>query len=249
MGVACNRPSLLGDAVDLEIAPLVGPEIISGSTRLKGGTATKMVLNMISTGTMVRIGKTLGNWMVDLHPSNEKLRIRSRRILRDLVGVDDDRAAQILAACGGHLKRCARSGTDRHQSRRCRSSFGCAPWPGAGGGHGRRWKRSAMTGSESQSAVQLLGVDGGGTATEAGWPRPEGKCLVGEPRDRRTPRPLDRKQPAGQSINRSRPRFSVRGSMAPLLMWFASAWPVSTDPTIGSSSPAGPTKHGGVGDW
>ena len=105
VGVACNRPSLLGDAVDLEIAPLVGPEIISGSTRLKGGTATKMVLNMISTGTMVRIGKTLGNWMVDLHPSNEKLRIRSRRILRDLVGVDDDRAAQILAACGGQLKR------------------------------------------------------------------------------------------------------------------------------------------------
>ena len=105
VGVACNRPSLLGDAVDLEIAPLVGPEIISGSTRLKGGTATKMVLNMISTGTMVRIGKTLGNWMVDLYPSNEKLRIRSRRILRDLVGVDDDRAAQILAACGGHLKR------------------------------------------------------------------------------------------------------------------------------------------------
>jgi N-acetylmuramic acid 6-phosphate etherase len=105
VGVACNRPSLLGDAVDLEIAPSVGPEIISGSTRLKGGTATKMVLNMISTGAMVRIGKTLGNWMVDLHPSNEKLRIRSRRILRDLVGVDDDRAAQILAACGGHLKR------------------------------------------------------------------------------------------------------------------------------------------------
>jgi N-acetylmuramic acid 6-phosphate etherase len=105
VGVACNRPSLLGEAVDLEIAPLVGPEIISGSTRLKGGTATKMVLNMISTGAMVRIGKTLGNWMVDLLPSNEKLRIRSRRILRDLVGVDDDRAAQILARCGGHLKR------------------------------------------------------------------------------------------------------------------------------------------------
>jgi N-acetylmuramic acid 6-phosphate etherase len=105
IGVACNRPSLIGKAVDLEIAPLVGPEIISGSTRLKGGTATKMILNMISTGAMVRIGKTLGNWMVDLHPSNEKLRIRSRRILRELVGLDDDRAAQILARCGGHLKR------------------------------------------------------------------------------------------------------------------------------------------------
>ena len=105
VGIACNRPSPIGQAVDLEIAPLVGPEIISGSTRLKGGTATKMILNMISTGAMVRIGKTLGNWMVDLQPSNEKLRIRSRRILRDLAGVDDDRAAQILMQCEGRLKR------------------------------------------------------------------------------------------------------------------------------------------------
>ena len=66
--------------------PLVGAEVIAGSTRLKAGTATKMVLNMISTGAMVRIGKTLGNRMVDLMPSNEKLRIRSRRILRELTG-------------------------------------------------------------------------------------------------------------------------------------------------------------------
>ena len=89
IGLACNRPSLLGSEVDLEIAPLVGAEIIAGSTRLKAGTATKMILNMISTGAMVRIGKTLGNRMVDLMPSNEKLRIRSRRILRELAGVDD----------------------------------------------------------------------------------------------------------------------------------------------------------------
>jgi N-acetylmuramic acid 6-phosphate etherase len=104
IGLACNRPSLLGTEVDLEIAPLVGPEVISGSTRLKAGTATKMVLNMISTGAMVRIGKTLGNRMVDLQPSNEKLRIRSRRILRELTGVDDAHAAQILAQCKGRLK-------------------------------------------------------------------------------------------------------------------------------------------------
>jgi N-acetylmuramic acid 6-phosphate etherase len=105
VGLACNRPSLLGAEVDLEIAPLVGAEIISGSTRLKAGTATKMILNMISTGAMVRIGKTLGNRMVDLKPSNEKLRIRSRRILRELAGVDDALAAQILLRCEGHLKR------------------------------------------------------------------------------------------------------------------------------------------------
>jgi N-acetylmuramic acid 6-phosphate etherase len=105
VGLSCNRPSLLGAEVDLEIAPLVGAEIISGSTRLKAGTATKMVLNMISTGTMVRIGKTLGNRMIDLQLLNEKLRIRSRRILRELAGVDDAQASQILTQCGGHLKR------------------------------------------------------------------------------------------------------------------------------------------------
>jgi N-acetylmuramic acid 6-phosphate etherase len=71
---------------------------------LKAGTATKMILNMISTGAMVRIGKTLGNRMVDLQPSNEKLRIRTRRILRELAGIDDQRAIQILAQCDGRLK-------------------------------------------------------------------------------------------------------------------------------------------------
>ena len=104
VGLTCNRPSLLGEEVDLEIAPLVGAEVISGSTRLKAGTATKMILNMISTGAMVQIGKTLGNRMVDLQPTNEKLRIRSRRILRELAGVDDALARDILARCGGRLK-------------------------------------------------------------------------------------------------------------------------------------------------
>jgi N-acetylmuramic acid 6-phosphate etherase len=104
VGVACNRPSLLDAEVDLAIAPLVGAEVVSGSTRMKAGTATKMVLNMISTGAMVRIGKTLGNRMVDLKPSNEKLRIRSRRMLRELAGVDDGLARQILARCQGDLK-------------------------------------------------------------------------------------------------------------------------------------------------
>lgn len=104
VGIACNRPSRLGEAVDVEIAPLVGPEVISGSTRLKAGTATKMVLNMITTGAMVLIGKTFGNRMIDLQPSNEKLRIRTRRILRELGGVDDDRARELLAEAGGRLK-------------------------------------------------------------------------------------------------------------------------------------------------
>jgi N-acetylmuramic acid 6-phosphate etherase len=104
VGIACNRPSLLGELVDLEIAPLVGPEIVAGSTRLKAGTATKMILNMITTGAMIRIGKTLGNRMIDLYPSNEKLRLRSRRMLRELAGVDDARAAELLGQAGGRLK-------------------------------------------------------------------------------------------------------------------------------------------------
>jgi N-acetylmuramic acid 6-phosphate etherase len=104
VGIACNRPSLLGREVDIEIAPLVGSEIIAGSTRLKAGTATKMILNMISTGAMVLIGKTLGNRMIDLQPANEKLRIRSRRILRELSGLDDHRANEVLASCNGRLK-------------------------------------------------------------------------------------------------------------------------------------------------
>jgi N-acetylmuramic acid 6-phosphate etherase len=105
IGLACNRPSQLGECVDLEIAPLVGPEVVAGSTRLKSGTATKMILNMITTGAMVRIGKTFGNRMIDLQPTNEKLRIRTRRILRELAGIDDDRAAELLRLCGGNLKR------------------------------------------------------------------------------------------------------------------------------------------------
>ena len=79
--------------------------MIAGSTRLKAGTATKMVLNMISTGAMVRIGKTLGNRMIDLKPTNQKLKIRSRRILRELTGVDNETAVATLHRCEGSLKR------------------------------------------------------------------------------------------------------------------------------------------------
>jgi N-acetylmuramic acid 6-phosphate etherase len=104
VGIACNRPSLLGPLVDLEIAPLVGPEIVAGSTRLKAGTATKMILNMITTGAMIRIGKTLGDRMIDLRPTNEKLRLRSRRILRELAGIDESRAIRLLEQAEGQLK-------------------------------------------------------------------------------------------------------------------------------------------------
>lgn len=104
VGLVCNQPSQLDDEVDVVIATLVGPEVVAGSTRLKAGTATKMVLNMITTGAMIRIGKTFGNRMIDLQPTNQKLRIRSRRILRELLGIDDDRSAELLAATQGRLK-------------------------------------------------------------------------------------------------------------------------------------------------
>ncbi len=104
VGLACNRPSLLEDVADHMITPLVGPEVIAGSTRLKSGTATKLVLNTITTGAMVLIGKTFGNRMIDLMPTNEKLRIRTRRILRELAGLDDATATDTLRQCGGRLK-------------------------------------------------------------------------------------------------------------------------------------------------
>jgi N-acetylmuramic acid 6-phosphate etherase len=94
----------MDEHVDLMIAPVVGPEVLSGSTRMKAGTATKLILNMITTGAMIRTGKTYGNRMVDLKPLNEKLKIRSRRILRDIAGIDDETAAKILEQSAGHLK-------------------------------------------------------------------------------------------------------------------------------------------------
>jgi N-acetylmuramic acid 6-phosphate etherase len=103
-GLANNRPCELEGACEVLIAPVVGPELISGSTRLKAGTAQKLVLNMISTLAMVRCGKTYGNLMVDLQPSNEKLRHRARRLVAMTVGCSPEDAARLLAAAGGQMK-------------------------------------------------------------------------------------------------------------------------------------------------
>lgn len=99
-GVTCSHPSPLSDAVDTVIAPLVGPEVIAGSTRMKAGTAQKLVLNSISTTVMVRLGKTYGNLMVDLQPLNEKLRRRSVSILAAISGMPPEAAAAALAEAG-----------------------------------------------------------------------------------------------------------------------------------------------------
>jgi N-acetylmuramic acid 6-phosphate etherase len=91
-------------AADIAIAVVTGPEVIAGSTRMKAGTAQKLVLNMLSTGTMIRLGKVYGNLMVDVQVKNEKLLQRARRIVAHVAGVDEARAADLLAAAGNDVK-------------------------------------------------------------------------------------------------------------------------------------------------
>jgi N-acetylmuramic acid 6-phosphate etherase len=104
VGLANHRPCELEAHADVLIAPIVGPEAISGSTRLKSGTSQKLVLNMISTMTMVRLGKTYGNLMVDLRPTNEKLRHRARRLVAQVVGCSREEADRLLDSVGGRAK-------------------------------------------------------------------------------------------------------------------------------------------------
>jgi N-acetylmuramic acid 6-phosphate etherase len=89
---------------DVVIAPLVGPEVITGSTRMKAGTATKMVLNTITTASMVRMGKVFGNLMVDLQVTCDKLLDRGQRILMETLGIERERAAELLDRAAGHVK-------------------------------------------------------------------------------------------------------------------------------------------------
>ena len=104
IGLSCNRDPQIATRCDLSITPVVGPEVVSGSTRMKAGTATKMVLNMLSTGSMIRLGKTYGNLMVDLRASNSKLADRARRIVRALTNLSDHESERLLQDCGGEVK-------------------------------------------------------------------------------------------------------------------------------------------------
>ena len=102
--VTCDPRTELQTFVDLTIAPAVGPEVIAGSTRLKAGTATKLVLNMLTTASMVRIGKTYGNLMVDLHTSSEKARDRARRIITMVTDLEGDDAEKLLQKAKWNVK-------------------------------------------------------------------------------------------------------------------------------------------------
>ncbi len=104
--IACTPlPSSIVDAIDIPIVIVVGPEVVTGSTRMKSGTATKLALNIISTGAMIRIGKTYGNLMVDLRASNAKLVDRSERIVAEICGLDRAAARELLQRAGGVVKR------------------------------------------------------------------------------------------------------------------------------------------------
>ena len=103
-GISCTPDSELSRAVDYPIEPKPGPEVLAGSTRLRAGTATKLVLNMISTAVMIRLGHVYGNWMVNVQPTNQKLVERARRIIRQATGVSPERAAELLAAGGNSVR-------------------------------------------------------------------------------------------------------------------------------------------------
>jgi N-acetylmuramic acid 6-phosphate etherase len=102
--ITCWPGTELQNFVDLIIAPAVGPEVIAGSTRLKAGTATKMVLNMLTTIAMIRVGKTYGNLMVDVHTGSEKLRDRACRIVSVVTGVTPEQAAEFLRKARWNVK-------------------------------------------------------------------------------------------------------------------------------------------------
>ena len=104
IALACNAGAPIAQEAEHAIEIVVGPEVVTGSTRLKAGTATKLVLNAISTGAMVRLGKTYGNLMVDVQATNHKLVARSRRIVAQATGLGDVTAGAVLARCDGEVK-------------------------------------------------------------------------------------------------------------------------------------------------
>ncbi|MCI0642481.1 MAG: N-acetylmuramic acid 6-phosphate etherase [Gemmataceae bacterium] len=161
IGFSCNPDSDLSGRVDLAITVPAGPEVLSGSTRLKAGTATKLVLNMLSTGAMVRLGKTYGNLMVDLRATNEKLRARTNRIVRQLTGLDQEAADALLQNCDGELKTAlvAQLGQTTPDDARARLS--------ASSGRVGQTLESLRSATATTHPGLVLGIDGGGTHTIA----------------------------------------------------------------------------------
>ena len=105
VALTCDVSSPLANDADIAIAVDVGPEVLAGSSRLKAGTATKLVLNMLSTASMIRAGRTRGDLMVDLRPTNAKLRARAIRMVQDEAGVSEDEARKRLEAAGWSVRK------------------------------------------------------------------------------------------------------------------------------------------------
>lgn len=121
IGICCVPDAELSRAVDIPIAPLVGPEIVAGSTRMKAGTAQKLVLNMLSTETFIRLGYVYGNLMVNVQPTNHKLIERARRIIAQGAGVSAERAADLLSASGNRVRTAivmGKAGVSREEAER-----------------------------------------------------------------------------------------------------------------------------------
>ncbi len=244
IGLACNRPSLLGELVDLEIAPLVGPEVLAGSTRLKAGTATKLVLNTLTTGAMVLIGKTLGNRMVDLQPTNEKLRIRTRRILRELAGIEEDEAARLLDRCSGNLKRAlvaALAGVEPARAAELLERHG-GQVRRAVAGRDRRGRRMMAAYCSSESTAE-------GPRRPPGWPTRTGGSSAGGSQGRRTSRRSAPKPRGPGSTARSARRSPTPASKTGPSRPRASAWPGSTGPRTRPGSRPGPPARPGPAGW
>lgn len=180
IGLACNRDSDLSAVAEVTICPVVGPEVISGSTRLKAGTATKLVLNTLSTGAMVLLGKTYGNLMVDLRATNTKLLDRSSRIVTALADVAPAEAASLLERCEGEVKTAIvarRRGVTPDEARRLldeakghlRRALGDTTEPRRSGGGpiAEQAVNRSLTVSALKGDDLVLGVEGGGTKTVA----------------------------------------------------------------------------------
>ena len=119
IGVTCCPGSEIDTLAEVGIAPMPGPEVVTGSTRMKSGTAQKMVLNMLSTGAMIKLGKVYGNLMVDVKPTNAKLVERCKRIVCEATGVDYDTATEALEKCGYRAKVAIvmlKTGSDVHEA-------------------------------------------------------------------------------------------------------------------------------------
>jgi N-acetylmuramic acid 6-phosphate etherase len=126
--VTCVPGSAITHAAEVSIVPVVGPEVLAGSTRLKAGTAQKMVLNMISTATMVWLGYVTGNRMTNMRPSNVKLRARSERILAAETGLDEGAAREALSAAGGDLRVALVMSKTGHGAEESRAALEACGW-------------------------------------------------------------------------------------------------------------------------